>query len=157
LRFFCACNTNNVFPSSCDSFQYKAELMRARGGRLNSELWRTRPMRIRHHHNSNVKASNFGPHGNFGHFLASSVASVDESCTKNEQSWICRSKVFLQLFFSSFVCRTRFHITKHFWKRGPKFQWGPNLGALTVLSSLCSGLGDRRQLIGWSSARWLSR
>jgi hypothetical protein len=29
-----------------------------------------------------VKAYNFGPHGNFGLFLASSVASVDESCTK---------------------------------------------------------------------------
>jgi hypothetical protein len=29
-----------------------------------------------------VKASNFGPHGNFGLFLASLVASVDESCTK---------------------------------------------------------------------------
>jgi hypothetical protein len=31
-----------------------------------------------------VKALNFGPHGNFELFLASSVASVDESCTKNE-------------------------------------------------------------------------
>jgi hypothetical protein len=31
---------------------------------------------------STVKASNFGPHGNFGRFLASSVASVDKSCTK---------------------------------------------------------------------------
>jgi hypothetical protein len=29
-----------------------------------------------------VRAANFGPHGNFGLFLASSVASVDESCTK---------------------------------------------------------------------------
>ncbi len=42
-----------------------------------------------------VKASNFGPFGNFGHFLASSVASVDESRTKNKQNQICRSKVFL--------------------------------------------------------------
>jgi hypothetical protein len=48
---------------------------------------------------STVKASNFGPHGNFGGlFLASSVASVDESCTENEQNRICRSKVSLQLF-----------------------------------------------------------
>jgi hypothetical protein len=29
-----------------------------------------------------VKASNFAPHGNFGFFLASSIASVDESCPK---------------------------------------------------------------------------
>jgi hypothetical protein len=29
-----------------------------------------------------VKASNFGPHENFRLFLASPVASVDESCTK---------------------------------------------------------------------------
>jgi hypothetical protein len=31
-------------------------------------------------HYGTVKASNFGPHGNFGLFLASSVASVHESC-----------------------------------------------------------------------------
>jgi hypothetical protein len=31
-----------------------------------------------------VKASNFGPHGNFGLFLAGSVASVGESCTKKK-------------------------------------------------------------------------
>jgi cadherin EGF LAG seven-pass G-type receptor 1 len=49
-----------------------------------------------------VKASNFGPSGNFGLFLASSVPSVDESCTKNKQNRICRSKGFLQLLFSSF-------------------------------------------------------
>ncbi len=33
-----------------------------------------------------VKASNFGPHGNVGRFLASSVAPVDESCTTKEQN-----------------------------------------------------------------------
>ncbi len=39
---------------------------------------------ICNHHRpcSTVKAPNFGSHGNFGLFLASSVASVDESCTK---------------------------------------------------------------------------
>jgi hypothetical protein len=73
-----------------------------------------------------VKASNFGPHGNFGLFSTSSVASVNESCTKNKQNQICRSKVFLQLLFSSFFCRTRFNDSKPCWKRGPK------LGALTV-------------------------
>jgi hypothetical protein len=46
---------------------------------------------------------------------------------KNEQNRICRSEVFLQLPFSSFLCRARFNDTKPFWKRGPK------LGALTVL------------------------
>ncbi len=35
-----------------------------------------------------VKASNFEPHGNFGLFLASSIASVDESCVKDEQDRI---------------------------------------------------------------------
>jgi hypothetical protein len=39
-------------------------------------------------HYFTVKASNFGPHGNFGLLLASSVASVDESCTKNEKNRI---------------------------------------------------------------------
>jgi hypothetical protein len=61
-----------------------------------------------------VKASNFGPHGNFGLFLASSVASMDELCTQNEQNRICRSKVFPQLLFSSFFCRTRFNDSKPF-------------------------------------------
>ncbi len=62
----------------------------------------------------------------FGLFLARSVASVDESCTKNEQNRIYRSKSFLELLFSSFFCRTRFDDSKPFWKRGPK------LGASTV-------------------------
>ncbi len=53
-----------------------------------------------------VKASNFGPQGNFGLFLTSSVAPLDESCTKNEQNRICRPEVLLQLLFSSFFCKT---------------------------------------------------
>jgi hypothetical protein len=61
-----------------------------------------------------IKASNFGPHRNVGLFLASSVSSVDESCTKNEQNRICRFKAFLQLLFSSFFCRTRFNDSKPF-------------------------------------------
>jgi hypothetical protein len=81
---------------------------------------------------STVKAPNFGPHGNVGLFLASSVASADESRTKNEQNRTCRPNVFLQLLFSSFFCRTRFSESKPFWKRGPKFLCGPKLGALTV-------------------------
>jgi hypothetical protein len=32
-----------------------------------------------------VKASNFGPHGNFGPFLPRSVASSGEFCAKNEK------------------------------------------------------------------------
>ncbi len=61
-----------------------------------------------------VISSNFGPYGNFMIFLASSVASVDESCTKNEQNQICRSRGFLQLLFSSFFCRTGFNDSKPF-------------------------------------------
>jgi hypothetical protein len=60
-------------------------------------------------------------------FFANSTASVDESCTKNEQNQTCKSNIFLQLWFSSFFCRTRFSDSKPFWKRGPK------LGALTVV------------------------
>jgi hypothetical protein len=52
-----------------------------------------------------LKAPNFGPHGNFGPFFASFVASLDESCTKHEHNQICGSKVFLQLVFTSFFCR----------------------------------------------------
>jgi hypothetical protein len=45
-----------------------------------------------------VKASNFGPHRNFGLFLASSIASLDESCNKNEHNRICRSELFSTTF-----------------------------------------------------------
>ncbi len=79
-----------------------------------------------------VKASNFGPF-----FFASSVASLDESCTKNEQNRFCRSKVFLQLSFSSFFCRTCFNDSNPFWKRGPKLE------TLTVLIRK-GGKGDNR-------------
>jgi hypothetical protein len=44
-----------------------------------------------------VKASNFGPHGNFEPFLARSVASFGEFCHKNEQNRLCLIKVCLQL------------------------------------------------------------
>jgi hypothetical protein len=53
-----------------------------------------------------VKASNFGPHGNVGPFFASSVASLDELCTKNEQNPICKSEAFLQLSVSTFFVRS---------------------------------------------------
>jgi hypothetical protein len=43
-----------------------------------------------------VQASNFGSHGNWTIF-ASSVVSLHESCTKNEQNRICRCQVFLKL------------------------------------------------------------
>ncbi len=46
---------------------------------------------------------------------------------------ICRSNGFLQLLFSSFFCRMRFNDSKPFWKNGPKFPWGPKLGAFTVI------------------------
>jgi hypothetical protein len=60
-----------------------------------------------------VEASNFGPHGNFGLLLARSVASLGESCTKNEQNRVWESYVFLQLSFSSFFWRMRFDDFKH--------------------------------------------
>jgi hypothetical protein len=72
-------------------------------------------------HTSTVKASNFRPHENFGLFLASSVASVDESCTRNEQNRTCRSKVFQQVLSSLFFCRTCFSDSKSFWKEVQSF------------------------------------
>ncbi len=65
-------------------------------------------------------------------FFESSIASLVEPCTNNEQNQICRSNNFLQLIFSSFFCRTRFDDSKPFWKRGQKFPWGPKSEALTV-------------------------
>jgi hypothetical protein len=49
-----------------------------------------------------VKASNFGHHGNFGPTFEISAASLDESCTRNEQNQIFRSEVFLELLTSSY-------------------------------------------------------
>jgi hypothetical protein len=42
-----------------------------------------------------VKASNFGPHGNFLPFLARSVVSLGISCSKNDQNVVCKSNDFL--------------------------------------------------------------
>jgi hypothetical protein len=60
-----------------------------------------------------VKAFNFGPHGNKRWtFFASSVDSLNESCTKYEQKQICRSNVFLQVLYSPFFGRMRFNDSK---------------------------------------------
>jgi hypothetical protein len=58
-----------------------------------------------------VKAFNFGP------FRARSVASLGELRIKIKQNKVCKSKVFLQLTFSSFFCRTHSDYSKHFWKK----------------------------------------
>jgi hypothetical protein len=69
-----------------------------------------------------VEASSFAPHGNFGHILAKSVASVGEFCTKHEQNKVCKSKVQLKLIFHSFFRRLRFDYSNNpFWKKGSKF------------------------------------
>jgi hypothetical protein len=47
-----------------------------------------------------VKATNFGHHGDFGSCLASFVAFLDESCNKNEQNRISKSKGYTRLHFS---------------------------------------------------------
>jgi hypothetical protein len=60
---------------------------------------------------STVNASNSGP------FLARSVASLGELRTKNEQKWVCRLKVFVQLSFWSFFYTKRFDYSKSSWKK----------------------------------------
>ncbi len=50
-----------------------------------------------------VKAVDIAPHRLFGHFLASSAASLSESRTKNKQNQVCISKRFLQLSFIIFL------------------------------------------------------
>ncbi len=55
-----------------------------------------------------IEASNFGPHGNFGPYLASSVASLDESRAKIEKNRVCKSKLFLQISLSSFFLKGAF-------------------------------------------------
>jgi hypothetical protein len=73
-----------------------------------------------------IKASKFVPHGNFGAIPATIVASLGESsimysCAKDEQNQVCKSKVFLQLLFSLFFCRTRFVDSKPSEKKSQKF------------------------------------
>ncbi len=67
-----------------------------------------------------MKATNFAPHGNFGRILERSVASLDEFSTKNEQNKVCKLKIFLQLLFPPFFCRTRFDDSNPFWKKRSK-------------------------------------
>jgi hypothetical protein len=44
-----------------------------------------------------VKVSNFGPHRNFGPFLARFVASLGEFCAKKlKMNRLCKLKVYLQ-------------------------------------------------------------
>jgi hypothetical protein len=45
--------------------------------------------------------ANFGPLGNFAPFLAISVASLDQLCTKNEQNRICIT-TFIGIFLFDF-------------------------------------------------------
>jgi hypothetical protein len=83
-----------------------------------------------------MKASNFGPHGNFEPFLVRPVASLGELCAKNEQNRLCKSKVCLKLLFH-YSCFRRTLFCKPFWKNGPKFRWGPKLEALRVIPEVC--------------------
>jgi hypothetical protein len=53
----------------------------------------------------------------FGTFLAESVASSDEECTKNEQNRVCISYVFYNFHFLHFSCRTRFDASKSYWRK----------------------------------------
>ncbi len=86
--------------------------------------------KYRHDVYGSVKASNFGRHGTFEPFLASSVASWDEICNKNEQNRIWKSKVFfdnvhfLHLFVGSVLT-----IWSPSGKKNLKFTWGPNCKA----------------------------
>jgi hypothetical protein len=61
-----------------------------------------------------IRLSAFERHGNLGPFIASSVASLDVFCAKNEQNEICKSKVF------HFFCRTHFDDSKLFSKEKKK-------------------------------------
>ncbi len=56
---------------------------------------------------STVKASNFGPHGNFAPFTARFVASLGKFCAKNESN-LKMKRLFLQLLSHSLFCRKRF-------------------------------------------------
>jgi hypothetical protein len=82
-----------------------------------------------------VKASNFGPCGKFGPFLCKFCSFLGWIMYQKLTEPNLKSKCFPQLLSSSFFCRTRFNYNKPFWKRSPKFPWGPKLGALTVHSS----------------------
>ncbi len=81
-----------------------------------------------------VKASNFGRHGKFGPCYCKIRTFFWENFVpKNEQNWVCKSKLFLQLSFSwFFFCKARSDDSKSFRKGSPKFTSVPKLEALTV-------------------------
>ncbi len=110
-----------------------------------------------------VKASNFGPHGNFGPFLARSVASLGEFCVKNEQNRLRKSKVCLNCYYIHFPVGRVLIIWIVLLKHGPKFPWDPKLEALTVstpeLNSIHVQCAIRAvsQLLRWNRANYIPK
>jgi hypothetical protein len=67
-----------------------------------------------------VKASNLGPHGKFGHFLAGPVTSLDGLCANNDQNRILKSYVFLQILSTIFFVG-RIWMIANSYEKSPKY------------------------------------
>jgi hypothetical protein len=82
---------------------------------------------------STVKAPNFGPHGNFGPPFQKGLLSLKRVLQKTEENKSCRKTLDLQICFCSYLVHDSSKEATELAKKGPKFPWGPKLGAFTVL------------------------
>ncbi len=58
---------------------------------------------MQHHTKRTVKASNFGPHGNFGPLFQNNFLSSKRFLQKNEENKSCRKTLDLQIWFCSLL------------------------------------------------------
>ncbi len=85
-----------------------------------------------------VKATNFGPHGNFGPLFQKGLLLLKRILQKNEENKSCRNSLDVQIRFCSFLVHDSSKEATELAREGPKFPWGPKLEALTVASNSCN-------------------
>jgi hypothetical protein len=89
---------------------------------------------MQHHTKRTVKASNFGPHGNFGPLFQNNFLSSKRFLQKNEENKSCRKTLDLQIWFCSLLVHDSLKKKlQNVQEKGPKFPCGPKLEAFTVI------------------------
>jgi hypothetical protein len=79
-----------------------------------------------------VKATNFGPHGNFGPLFQKGLLLLKRILQKNEENKSCRNSLDVQIRFCSFLVHDSSKEATELAREGPKLE------ALTVASNSCN-------------------
>ncbi len=69
----------------------------------------------------NVKAPNFGPHGNFGPLFQNGLLSLNRVLQNNEENKSCRQRLDLQIRFCSFFVHGSSKEATELARESPKF------------------------------------